>query len=55
MEGKTVRAWVTDNSSDMKEVAVTVASDGTASASVTGRGMISFLVSAAGNGTVGRR
>ncbi|KAF2272869.1 glycoside hydrolase [Westerdykella ornata] len=45
-EGQTVKAWVTDNSSDMKEVAVTVAGDGTASASVTGRGMISFLRSA---------
>lgn len=40
-------------SNDMKEVAsVAVAADGTASASVPGRGMLSFLVSAKGNGTV---
>jgi O-glycosyl hydrolase len=39
----TVKAWYTDNTHDMSEVAVTVAADGTATASVTGRGMISFL------------
>lgn len=50
--GASVKAWYTDNSSDMKETAVTVGTDGTASASVTGRGMISFLFSPAGNGTV---
>ncbi|KAF2639320.1 glycoside hydrolase [Massarina eburnea CBS 473.64] len=37
-------AWYTDNSHDMVETPVTVATDGTASASVPGRGMISFLV-----------
>jgi hypothetical protein len=46
-EGQTARAWLTDNSSDAKEVAVTVGADGTASASVTGRGVISFLISPA--------
>jgi len=44
-EKQSAKAWLTDNSSDAKEVPVTVAADGTASASVTGRGMISFLVS----------
>jgi O-glycosyl hydrolase len=44
-EGQTVKAWLTDNSSDAKEVPVTVGADGTASATVTGRGVISFLVS----------
>ncbi|KAF2748923.1 glycoside hydrolase family 30 protein [Sporormia fimetaria CBS 119925] len=49
-----VRAWLTDNQSDAKEVAVSVATDGGASAVVTGRGMISFLLSApaVGNSTV---
>lgn len=46
-EGQTAKAWLTDNSSDAKEVAVTVGADGTATASVTGRGVISFLVSPA--------
>lgn len=49
-----VRAWFTDNTNDMKETTVTVGTDGTASASVPGRGMISFLVAAPGNGTVVR-
>ncbi|KAF2800508.1 glycoside hydrolase family 30 protein [Melanomma pulvis-pyrius CBS 109.77] len=39
----TVKAWYTDNTHDMTAVDVTVAADGTATASVTGRGMISFL------------
>ncbi|KAF2648834.1 glycoside hydrolase family 30 protein [Lophiostoma macrostomum CBS 122681] len=51
LTGASVKAWFTDNTNDMKETAVTVA-DGTASASVTGRGMISFLFSPAGNATV---
>jgi len=46
-----VKAWYTDNTHDMSETAVTFGNDGTASASVTGRGMISFLVTA-GNATV---
>jgi hypothetical protein len=48
----TVRAWYTDNTHDMNETAVTVGADGTASANVPGRGMISFLVEGAKNGTV---
>ncbi|KAF2446688.1 glycoside hydrolase family 30 protein [Karstenula rhodostoma CBS 690.94] len=47
----TVRAWYTDNTHDMSETTVTVGSDGVASASVPGRGMISFLVSPAVNST----
>ncbi|ORY18821.1 glycoside hydrolase superfamily [Clohesyomyces aquaticus] len=39
-----VKAWVTDTSKDMVAVDVTVAADGSASASVSGRGMISFLI-----------
>ncbi|KAF1962857.1 glycoside hydrolase [Byssothecium circinans] len=39
-----VRAWVTDNTHDMSETEVVVGSDGSASAGVPGRGMISFLV-----------
>lgn len=46
-----VQAWYTDNTHDMSATTVTVASDGVASASVPGRGMISFLFKAAGNGT----
>ena len=42
-----VRAWFTDNTHDMSETEVTVGSDGVASASVPGRGMISFLVTGA--------
>ncbi|KAF1836901.1 glycoside hydrolase [Decorospora gaudefroyi] len=38
-----VKAWYTDNSHDMSAATVTLASDGTASASVPGRAMISFL------------
>jgi hypothetical protein len=48
--GQKVRAWYTDNTHDMSEATVAVGSDGTASASVSGRGMISFLVTA-GNAT----
>jgi O-glycosyl hydrolase len=48
----TTNAWFTDNSNDMKTVAVATAADGTASASVPGRGMISFLVTGASNATV---
>ncbi|PSN61176.1 glycoside hydrolase [Corynespora cassiicola Philippines] len=51
LQGKSARAWTTDNSKDMAEVTVTVAADGTVSASIGSRGMISFLV-AAGSGTV---
>ncbi|KAF2689782.1 glycoside hydrolase family 30 protein [Lentithecium fluviatile CBS 122367] len=47
-----VRAWYTDNTHDASETTVTVGTDGTASASVPGRGMVSFLVAAPGNGTV---
>jgi O-glycosyl hydrolase len=50
--GNVVRAWTTDNTHDASEVAVTVGTDGTATASVAGRGMISFLVSPKMNGTV---
>jgi O-glycosyl hydrolase len=52
LAGASMKAWLTDNTSDMKETAVTVGTDGTASASVTGRGMISFLFSPAGNTTM---
>ncbi|CAI6258015.1 unnamed protein product [Periconia digitata] len=45
LTGKKIRAWYTDNSKDMGEVQVTVSSDGsTASVSVPGRAMVSFLV-----------
>lgn len=44
-----VKAWYTDNTHDMSAATVTVGSDGTASASVPGRGMISFLLKAAAN------
>jgi O-glycosyl hydrolase len=47
-----VKAWYTDNTHDMSAATVTVGSDGTASASVPGRAMISFLFKRAGNGTV---
>lgn len=43
----TVKAWYTDNTHDMSETTVTVGSDGNASASVPGRGMISFLITGA--------
>ncbi|CBX93583.1 hypothetical protein LEMA_P044840.1 [Plenodomus lingam JN3] len=46
------KAWYTDNTHDMVATTVTVGGDGTASASVPGRGMISFLFRRAGNGTV---
>lgn len=46
-EGQTVKAWLTDNSSDAKDVAATVGADGSVSASVTGRGVVSFLISPA--------
>jgi O-glycosyl hydrolase len=51
LKNPTVQAWVTDNTHSMSAVAVTVGSDGTASASVPGRGMMSFLFKPAGNGT----
>lgn len=47
-----VQAWYTDNTHDMATVEVTLGSDGTASASVPGRGMISFLFKKAANGTM---
>ena len=47
-----VKAWYTDNTHDMSTATVTVGNDGTASASVPGRAMISFLFKRAGNGTV---
>jgi O-glycosyl hydrolase len=48
-----VKAWYTDNTRDMAVAAVSLASDGTASAGVPARGMISFLFrAAAGNATV---
>jgi O-glycosyl hydrolase len=43
-----VKAWYTDNTHDMSETTVTVGGDGNASASVPGRGMISFLITGAG-------
>ncbi|KAF2470663.1 glycoside hydrolase [Lindgomyces ingoldianus] len=43
-----VKAWLTDNTHDMSATDVTVGTDGTASASVPGRGMISFLVTEGG-------
>lgn len=48
----TVKAWYTDNTHDMTETTVTVGSDGTASASVPGRGMISFLITSPANATL---
>lgn len=39
-----VKSWYTDNTHDMTEAAVTVGTDGAASASVPSRGMISFLI-----------
>jgi hypothetical protein len=47
-----VQAWYTDNTHDMSVAAVTVGSDGAASASVPGHAMISFLFKPASNGTV---
>lgn len=47
-----VRAWYTDNTHDMSLVTVMVASDGTTSASVSGRAMISFLFKKAANATM---
>ena len=47
-----VRAWYTDNTHDMSAVMVAVGSDGTASASVPGRAMISFLFKKAANATM---
>ncbi|KAF2726687.1 glycoside hydrolase [Polyplosphaeria fusca] len=48
----TVSAFLTDTSNDAKAVAVATATDGTASASLPGRGMISFLFKGASNATV---
>ncbi|KAF2016957.1 glycoside hydrolase family 30 protein [Aaosphaeria arxii CBS 175.79] len=45
LKGKTVQAWYTDNTHDASVTEVKIGDDGTASASVPGRGMISFLVS----------
>jgi O-glycosyl hydrolase len=50
--GAVVKAWVTDETHDMAATTVTVGSDGTASASVSGRAMISFLFKVAGNASV---
>jgi O-glycosyl hydrolase len=47
-----VSAWFTDNTNSMAAVRVTLGTDGTASAGVPARAMISFLFKAAGNGTV---
>ncbi|KAI4701810.1 hypothetical protein J4E89_010501 [Alternaria sp. Ai002NY15] len=47
-----VKAWYTDNTHDMNAVTVAVGSDGTASASVPGRAMISFLFKKAANATM---
>jgi O-glycosyl hydrolase len=47
-----VRAWYTDNTHDMSAAAVTVGSDGTASASLPGRAMMSFLFKRAANATM---
>jgi O-glycosyl hydrolase len=47
-----VQAWYTDEQHSMSPATVTVGSDGTASASVPGRAMISFLFKTAGNATV---
>lgn len=38
-----VRPWYTDNTHDIGVATVTVARDGTVSASVPGRAMVSFL------------
>jgi hypothetical protein len=40
-------AWLTDSANDFTKTAVTVASDGTLSAPITQRGMLSFVVTAA--------
>ena len=37
-------AWVTDNSRDLNEIASTVGTDGTVSASVPARAMVTFLL-----------
>jgi O-glycosyl hydrolase len=50
-----VLAWYTDNTHDMSAVTVTMGADGTASVSVPGRAMVSFLFRKAGNATVGER
>jgi O-glycosyl hydrolase len=47
-----VQAWYTDEKHDMSATTVSMGSDGTASASVPGRAMISFLFKAAGNATI---
>jgi hypothetical protein len=47
-----VKAWYTDNTHNISAATVTVGSDGTASASVPRRAMISFLFKRTGNGTV---
>jgi hypothetical protein len=47
-----VKAWYADTTHDMSAATVTVGSDGTASASVPGRAMVSFLFRKAGNETV---
>jgi O-glycosyl hydrolase len=47
-----VAAWYTDEQHSMSVATVTVGSDGTASASVPGRAMISFLFKPVGNGTI---
>jgi hypothetical protein len=47
-----VNAWYTDEQHSMNVAAVTVGSDGLASASAPGRAMISFLFKATRNGLV---
>ncbi|KAF2202073.1 glycoside hydrolase [Delitschia confertaspora ATCC 74209] len=52
LTGAQAKAWVTDNSHAMDAVDVTMGAD-SVTASVPGRGMISFLVSKPANATVG--
>lgn len=47
-----VNAWYTDNTHDMSVAAITVGSDGAATAGVPGRGMISLLFRPAANATM---
>ncbi|KAK3941781.1 glycoside hydrolase superfamily [Diplogelasinospora grovesii] len=52
LKAASAKAWVTDASNDMTPIAVTVGADGSVSGvTVPGRGMVSFVISAAASST----
>jgi O-glycosyl hydrolase len=44
VEVKSAKGWITDNTHDVGEVAVTVGADGTVSGTVPGRSMVTFVL-----------